>query len=71
MHELLEKAKELQVLQTSLQERLDAKEKNDMILFQILAMQKCSSGFLHRREHLKQLHEKSASTIQAYERELI
>ncbi|MGY3315128.1 flagellar assembly factor FliW [Peribacillus simplex] len=45
MHELLEKAKELQVLQTSLQERLDAKEKNDMILFQILAMQKCSSGF--------------------------
>ncbi|SNT56099.1 hypothetical protein SAMN05444672_15213 [Bacillus sp. OK838] len=45
MHELIEKAEELQVLQTSLQERLDATEKNDMILFQILAMQKCSSGF--------------------------
>ncbi|MDW7617529.1 hypothetical protein SC499_23325 [Peribacillus simplex] len=39
MHELIEKAKELQgsgwkkVLQTSLQERLNATEKKDMILF--------------------------------------
>ncbi|MES1042582.1 tyrosine-type recombinase/integrase [Peribacillus simplex] len=81
MHELIGKTKELQspswkkrlsdISIHTLQERLDTTEKNGQEPFFDFTDVDMLQWFLHRREHLNQQHEKSARTVQAYERELI
>ncbi|MBK5458027.1 tyrosine-type recombinase/integrase [Peribacillus sp. TH27] len=81
MHELIEKTKEIQsfawknslsdISINTLQERLDATEKNGKDPFSDFSDVDMLQWFLQRREHLKQQHEKSTRTVQAYERELI
>ncbi|MFE4898691.1 integrase, partial [Peribacillus butanolivorans] len=81
MHELIEKTKELQssawkkslsdISIHTLQERLDTTEKNGHKPFSDFSDVDMLQWFLQRREHLKQQHEKSTRTVQAYERELI
>ena len=54
-----------------LQERLDHAEKYGQVPFSDFSDVEMLQWFLHRREHLKQQHDKSPRTVQAYERELI
>ncbi|MDW7617907.1 hypothetical protein SC499_25410 [Peribacillus simplex] len=55
----------------TLQERVDTTEKNGQDPFSDFSDVDMLQWFLQRREHLKQQHEKSTRTVQAYERELI
>ncbi|MEC0276147.1 tyrosine-type recombinase/integrase [Peribacillus frigoritolerans] len=81
MHELIGKTKEIpsstwkkrlsDISIHTLQERLDTTEKNGHKPFSDFSDVDMLQWFLHRREHLKRQHEKSARTVQAYERELI
>jgi site-specific recombinase XerD len=81
MQELMGKTKELQsrawkkslsdISIHTLQERLDTTEKNGKEPFSDFSDLDMLQWFLQRREHLKQQHEKSTRTIQAYERELL
>ncbi|WP_260288684.1 tyrosine-type recombinase/integrase [Peribacillus aracenensis] len=81
MHELIVKTKGLQssawkkslsdISIHTLQERLDTAEKNGHDPFSNFSDVDMLQWFLHRREHLKQQHEKSTRTVQAYERELL
>ncbi|TKH03382.1 hypothetical protein FC678_25145 [Peribacillus simplex] len=79
-HKLIEKTKELQggawkkslseISIYTLQERLDTKEKNGHHPFSDFSDVDMLQWFLQRREHLKQQHEKSTRTVQAYEQNL-
>lgn len=81
MHELIDKSKEIQssawkknlsdISIHTLQERLDATEKNGKDPFSDFSDVDMLNWFLQRREHLNQQHEKSTRTVQAYERELL
>jgi site-specific recombinase XerD len=81
LHELMGKTKEIQshawkkslsdISIHTLQERLDTTEKNGKEPFSDFSDLDMLQWFLQRREHLKQQHEKSTRTIQAYERELL
>ncbi|WP_336866260.1 tyrosine-type recombinase/integrase [Peribacillus frigoritolerans] len=81
MDELIEKTKEIQsstwkkslsdISIHTLQERLDATEKNGKDPFSDFSDVDMLQWFLQRREHLKLQHEKSPRTVQAYERELL
>ncbi|TKG99035.1 hypothetical protein FC682_25915 [Peribacillus simplex] len=79
-HKLIEKTKELQggawkkslseISIYTLQERLDTTEKNGHHPFSDFSDVDMLQWFLQRREHLKQQHEKSTRTVQAYEQNL-
>ncbi|MBT2606034.1 tyrosine-type recombinase/integrase [Bacillus sp. ISL-53] len=81
MHELIRKTKELQssawkkslsdMSIHTLQERLDTAERDGHHPFSDFNDIDMLQWFLHRREHLKRQHEKSARTTLAYERELL
>ena len=77
MHELIEKTRGLQssawkkrlsdISIHTLQERLDTAEKNGQDPFSNFSDVDMLQWFLQRREHIKQQHEKSTRTVQAYE----
>ncbi|MFF2501078.1 tyrosine-type recombinase/integrase [Peribacillus sp. NPDC058075] len=81
MHELMGITKEVQshawkkslsdISIHTLQERLDTAERDGHHPFSGFNDLDMLQWFLQRREHLKQQHEKSTRTVQAYERELL